>query len=56
MVLALAVSVATGVLRLRYWQLSVRNGFLETKKQMAATKHIVFVFVLLLSAWGLAAL
>jgi hypothetical protein len=56
MLLGLAVSTATGVLRLRYWQLNVRSGFLETKKQMAATKHIVFVFVLLLSAWGLAAL
>lgn len=52
----LAVSISTGLLRLRYWRLNVRSGFFESKKQMAATKHILFVFVLLLSMWGLAAL
>lgn len=41
--LALAMVVGTGLLRLRYWKLNVRSGFLETKGQMAAIKHALFV-------------
>jgi len=56
MILALGLSIGTGILRLRYWQLNVRQGFLETKKQMVVTKHIYFVFMVLLTTWALAAL
>lgn len=48
--LGLTVSVVTGLLRLKYWKLNVRAGFLESKSQMAAVKHSAFVLILLGSA------
>lgn len=51
--LGLTVSVATGLLRLRYWKLNVRTGFLETKSETAAVKHSAFVLLLLASAAAL---
>lgn len=56
MAAALTVSVVTGLVRLRYWRLNVRSGFLESKGQMAATKHILFALLLLASAFLLATL
>lgn len=52
--LMLGVSVGTGLLRLRYWKLNVRSGFLETKGQMAAIKHSLFVLVMVASGFMLA--
>lgn len=51
---ALSLLIATGIMRLRYWRLNVRSGFLESKRHMAVTKHVVFVTVQLLAAVALA--
>lgn len=45
MALALTVSVVTGLIRLQYWKLNVRSGFLESKRQMAVVKHSLFVTI-----------
>jgi len=52
-VVGLAVSIGTGVIRLKYWRLNVRTGALEDKKQMATIKHSLFVLLLLASAAAL---
>lgn len=49
----LLVSVATGLLRLRYWKLNVRSGYMNTKSAVAAMKHSAFVLLLLGSATAL---
>lgn len=55
MVLTAVVSITTGLIRLRYWKLNIRAGFLETKGQMAAMKHGLFVLVLIASGFLLGA-
>lgn len=47
---ALFVIVATGLVRLKYWRLNVRAGYLKTKTDMVVTKHIAFVMLFVLSA------
>lgn len=51
---ALAVAVTTGLIRLRYWKLNVRSGFLETKTQMAVIKHSAFTLLVVVSGAVLA--
>jgi len=53
---ALSLLALTGTLRLRYWRLNVREGFIPTKARMAAIKHFAFVATQLLAAWALAVL
>lgn len=53
MLLGVTVSVLTGLVRLRYWKTNVRSGFLETKSQMAAIKHWLFVMTVVGSAAAL---
>jgi hypothetical protein len=55
-VLGLAVSIVTGLVRLRYWKLNVRSGFMDAKRQMVVVKHSAFVLLLVLSAVWLATL
>jgi len=52
-VVALALIVVTGALRLRYWRLNVRNGFLEAKTRTVWVKHAAFVVLMLGSAVAL---
>lgn len=40
---------ATGVFRLGYWQLNIRQGFLEKKKRMVLVKHTAFVLTLVIA-------
>lgn len=53
---ALACLVVTGIFRLGYWRLNVREGFLETKGRTAVIKHMAFVAAQLLAIWALATL
>jgi len=46
---ALLALVITGALRLKYWRLNVRSGFMEAKKRMVLVKHTAFVLVLVAS-------
>ena len=48
LIVALVLQAATGVFRLHYYQLNIRQGFLETKRQMVLIKHLGFVTVLVL--------
>ena len=49
MAAALLLLVTTGLFRLGYYQLNLRPGYLETKRQMVLVKHAAFVTVLVLS-------
>jgi hypothetical protein len=39
----------TGLIRLRYWKLNVRPGFLDSKKRLVLIKHTAFVVLLIAS-------
>jgi hypothetical protein len=47
---------ATGALRLGYWQLNIRQGFLATKKRMVLLKHTAFALLLVASVVAMFAL
>lgn len=46
---ALAAIIVTGAIRLSYWKLNVRSGFMEAKVRMAQIKHAAFVLVTIAS-------
>lgn len=46
---AVALLIATGAFRLRYWRLNVRQGYLEKKSRTVWIKHLGFVAVMVAS-------